>query len=250
MTSTDRLAIVNPARGLLIYQIDAPEGFWYFDGSSWAQLGGSGGGGGTNIVCASPSGNETARYDATNGQWECSKMLQIMKETSGSYVSIGNNFTPSSRYFTLWIRDRDTVTYPPDPTIYYYDVTRVGIGYSPYSSSSVALSVDGGAHIDDGLRVGTTSTPPTDGILSYGEIKTTYGDITVGSTSNSFNIGSYSGITTTLSYIASISTYTKSVYVATAAASTASHSAVTVITSLSMCTKSFTIKGGIIVGAY
>jgi len=35
MTKTEKENIVNPARGLLIYQIDDNQGFWYFDGNSW-----------------------------------------------------------------------------------------------------------------------------------------------------------------------------------------------------------------------
>jgi len=37
MTEADRIAVVNPARGLLVYQIDNTTGFWFFDGSSWVQ---------------------------------------------------------------------------------------------------------------------------------------------------------------------------------------------------------------------
>jgi len=32
-----KLAIANPATGLLIYQTDGSEGFWYFDGTVWVQ---------------------------------------------------------------------------------------------------------------------------------------------------------------------------------------------------------------------
>jgi len=39
MTEAERTAIAVPARGLMVYQIDNSEGFWYFDGSSWAQFG-------------------------------------------------------------------------------------------------------------------------------------------------------------------------------------------------------------------
>jgi len=39
MTSSQRTGIASPATGLLVYQTDAPAGFWYFDGSVWIQLG-------------------------------------------------------------------------------------------------------------------------------------------------------------------------------------------------------------------
>jgi hypothetical protein len=35
VTSSARLGIVNPARGLIVYQTDAPVGLFYFDGLSW-----------------------------------------------------------------------------------------------------------------------------------------------------------------------------------------------------------------------
>ena len=37
MTSAQRTAIASPANGLLVYQTDAPSGFWYFNGSTWVQ---------------------------------------------------------------------------------------------------------------------------------------------------------------------------------------------------------------------
>jgi len=37
MTEAERTAILNPARGLLVYQIDNNHGFWFFDGNSWVQ---------------------------------------------------------------------------------------------------------------------------------------------------------------------------------------------------------------------
>jgi len=38
MTETEKNAIVNPARGLLIFQIDNAPGFRYFDGFAWLSL--------------------------------------------------------------------------------------------------------------------------------------------------------------------------------------------------------------------
>jgi hypothetical protein len=41
MTETQRNAISSPATGLLVYQTDGTTGFYYYDGSSWTQVGGS-----------------------------------------------------------------------------------------------------------------------------------------------------------------------------------------------------------------
>jgi hypothetical protein len=38
MTFAQRGAITSPAEGLLVYQTDAPEGFWYYDGATWRHL--------------------------------------------------------------------------------------------------------------------------------------------------------------------------------------------------------------------
>jgi len=37
MSEAERIAIVNPARGLLVYQIDNDSGFWFYDGASWVK---------------------------------------------------------------------------------------------------------------------------------------------------------------------------------------------------------------------
>lgn len=42
MTETERDAITSPEKSLIIYQTDATEGFYYFDGNSWVALGGAG----------------------------------------------------------------------------------------------------------------------------------------------------------------------------------------------------------------
>jgi len=39
ITEAERLLISNPARGLMVYQIDNADGFWYYDGSAWGQFG-------------------------------------------------------------------------------------------------------------------------------------------------------------------------------------------------------------------
>jgi hypothetical protein len=38
MTETQRTAISSPAKGLLVYQNDGTEGFYYYDGSAWTRL--------------------------------------------------------------------------------------------------------------------------------------------------------------------------------------------------------------------
>lgn len=40
LTASQKSAVVSPATGLLIYQIDGASGFWYFNGSVWVPFGG------------------------------------------------------------------------------------------------------------------------------------------------------------------------------------------------------------------
>jgi hypothetical protein len=42
MTSAQRNSINNPAAGLMVYQNDAPAGFYFYDGTEWASVGASG----------------------------------------------------------------------------------------------------------------------------------------------------------------------------------------------------------------
>lgn len=41
MDSAQRVAISTPATGLMVYQTDGADGFYYYDGSTWDQIGGS-----------------------------------------------------------------------------------------------------------------------------------------------------------------------------------------------------------------
>jgi hypothetical protein len=43
MTQTQRNAIATPATGLLVFQTDNTPGFYYYNGTAWVAIGGSGG---------------------------------------------------------------------------------------------------------------------------------------------------------------------------------------------------------------
>ncbi|MEO8769344.1 MAG: hypothetical protein ABI402_04650 [Ferruginibacter sp.] len=49
MTMMNRLAIADPAKGLLVYQTDYTEGFWFFDGSTWKKIINAIGGGNSGL---------------------------------------------------------------------------------------------------------------------------------------------------------------------------------------------------------
>jgi hypothetical protein len=202
---------------------DVTPGYYYWDGSKWVRLAtGAGGGGGATINCGTSANSDyTIRGDGS-GTWECTNVLRTSNSGVGINTSpssfydlrIGSNvgigFSPSSSYalsvdgsghFTDYVGIGTTpsssyrlnvngVSYfqsyvgigtTPSSS---YDLRvdgNVGIGFSP--SSSYELSVDGQTYITDGLRVGTSSAPPSGGILANGDIK-------VNSSSSSFISGS------------------------------------------------------------
>ncbi len=54
MTEEQRTQIQSPAQGLMVYQTTSPAGFYYFDGSSWALIGGTAGSETDPVFTASP----------------------------------------------------------------------------------------------------------------------------------------------------------------------------------------------------
>jgi hypothetical protein len=72
MTESNRLAILSPSKGLLIFQTDGTEGFYYFDGNSWASLSGSGTG-------SSSDAGEMYEYNSPGNSTE------IVIVTAGNY---------------------------------------------------------------------------------------------------------------------------------------------------------------------
>ena len=181
-----------------------------------------GGGGGTTINCGTTFNSDYTIRGNGSGTWECTNVLRTSNSGVGINTSpssfydlrIGSNvgigFSPSSSYalsvdgsghFTDYVGIGTTpsssyrlnvngesylqsyvgIGTAPSSS---YDLRvdgNVGIGFSP--SSSYELSVDGQTYITDGLRVGTSTAPPTSGILSSGDIK-------INSSSNSFVVGS------------------------------------------------------------
>ena len=186
--------------------------------------GAGGGGGGTTINCGTSANSDyTVRGDGS-GTWECTNVLRTstsgvgINTTPSSFydLRIGSNvgigFSPSSSYalsvdgsghFTDYVGIGTTpsssyrlhvngdsylqsyvgIGTAPSSSYELRVDGNVGIGFSP--SSSYELSVDGHAYITDGLRVGTSTTPPTGGILASGDIK-------VNSSSSAFISGSTS----------------------------------------------------------
>lgn len=71
MTEEQRTQIQSPAQGLMVYQTTSPAGFYYFDGSSWALIGGSAGSETDPVFTASPAqgitGTNITNWNAAYG---------------------------------------------------------------------------------------------------------------------------------------------------------------------------------------
>lgn len=97
MTSNERLAIANPARGLMIYQVDGREGFWYFTGTQWSTF---------------SSGKHTIYIndDISNAEAQAKIEAEYGYETEGIIIHDCSNLTQidlSAVKYAVYIRIRD-----------------------------------------------------------------------------------------------------------------------------------------------
>jgi len=133
-----------------------------FNGSAWAPAQVSGGGTGTIINCGTTNTNYTVRGTGSN-QWECTNAIVI---NSSKHVGIGST-SPSSS-FDLTIGSGGFLVEGSTTSSNIYGRLRIG----STSSTSYTLQVDGHGYFTDGIRIGSTTSPPSNGLYAYGDIKT------------------------------------------------------------------------------
>ncbi len=120
-------------------------------------------GGGMTVNCGTTfNTNYTIRGDGS-GTYECTNALVV---TSTGKVGIGNT-SPSSSY-DLNVGNGGILVDGTTTTSNFAGKVRVG----GTTSTSYDFQVDGQAYVTSGLRIGTTSTPVTGGILASGNIET------------------------------------------------------------------------------
>jgi len=119
-------------------------------------------GGGMTVNCGTTfNTNYTIRGDGS-GTYECTNALVV---TSTGKVGIGNT-SPSSSY-DLNVGNGGILVDGTTTTSNFAGKVRVG----GTTSTSYDFQVDGQAYVTSGLRIGTTSTPVTGGILANGIIE-------------------------------------------------------------------------------
>lgn len=150
MTASQRTAIVTPATGLMVYQTDAPAGFYFYNGSAWTTLNGATGANGQGVPTGGTTGQVLSKINATdfNTQWTtpsgggATLALQATK-TSGSQVLSNANGTNTG----------DLVTYNNATTT----VPAIGT----YDNNGVFTVVQAGLYFVQAVTRSVDQTPAT-----------------------------------------------------------------------------------------
>jgi len=132
-----------------------------WNGSSWAP--GAAGSGGSSINCGTSFNTNYTVRGTGSGGWECTDAVWI---TSLGNVGIGTTSPSSSYDLTLGIKG--LLVNGSTTTSNFAGRVRIG----STSSTSYDLQVDGDGYMTGSLRIGTTITPATGGIMANGMIET------------------------------------------------------------------------------
>ena len=137
--------------------------------------GGSGGGSGSdfNLNCSTSFNNNYVIRGTGSGNWQCTNDMVI---TNTGRVGINATSPSSSHDLTLGSGGLLITGSTSNSSI----AGSLRIGSSSNASSTYDLQVDGQTYLANALRIGTTSSPPSNGILAAGEIRT----------NNAFNLNS------------------------------------------------------------
>lgn len=118
MTASQRGIIASPATGLLVYQTDAPAGFYFYDGTAWTSLSG-----GSALPSQSGNGGKYLTTNGTTASWATvsggggGATLQLMVNATDAIVypastvtlvnygtpttNVGSQFDPATEIFTV-----------------------------------------------------------------------------------------------------------------------------------------------------
>ena len=124
MAASQRTAIATPAAGLLVYQTDAPAGFYFYNGSAWTSLSG-----GPALPSQAGNAGKVLTTDGTNLSWaggysrETLTVLRLPEDNSAlnyvvpafvngvttQYVVFTGNFNSNSSVHSVTFPDPATV---------------------------------------------------------------------------------------------------------------------------------------------
>ena len=108
MTEVQKIAISNPASGLLVYQTDGVSGYYYFDGAVWKNgLGPQGPTGPAGLSATSTMAE--ASTTGSSGTYLLNPSPNNVYINAGSWISIGANNT-SSYYYVSGKSNENTIT--------------------------------------------------------------------------------------------------------------------------------------------
>jgi uncharacterized protein (TIGR02145 family) len=91
MTAAQRTAISSPATGLLIWQTDGIQGYYYYSGTNWVGLTGSGPGGNSPSMCIDYDGNAYPTFTIGTQTW-MGENLRVTHYRNGEAIpNVTNN---------------------------------------------------------------------------------------------------------------------------------------------------------------
>ncbi len=200
MDSAQRLAIPAPAEGLLVYQVNPPSGFYYFDGFVWRRLNTAATGGAgwslTGNTATSPGANFLGTTDSLDLVVKTNSQKRMTVHSNGDVV-IGSNgptsrFTVYGKGSTSGVSTMEVLNGSGVLTMTLKDDNRVGIGvFNPGARFHLVNNTN---QIEDGSIFHLTSGGATGTISGIrNEVNGTGGATYVGS-HNILNIASADGI--------------------------------------------------------
>jgi uncharacterized protein (TIGR02145 family) len=85
MTASQRVAITSPAAGLLVFQTDAPAGYYYYTGTNWVGLTGAGTGALSTATCIDYDGNAYPTFTIGTQVW-MAENLRVTHYRNGDVI--------------------------------------------------------------------------------------------------------------------------------------------------------------------
>ena len=163
MTAAQRTVIPVPALGLLVYQTDAPSGYYFFEGASWILLGGdhlTGSGADGQLSFWTSGGNLTGDPDLVYNSVDSYLGIGTDTPTAGVHISnkdgflsegsfgAGKNPSNGGNTLMMWYPRRAAFRAGHLPDVYksYWDSTHVGdssvaMGHAAYGKGIGAVAL-------------------------------------------------------------------------------------------------------------